>query len=82
MTAPPHLVAVVAYDGLSAFEYGIAVELFGLPRPEFTNWYDFAVCAADKGPLRTIGGLEVRAARGLGVLRRAHTIIVPGWRNA
>lgn len=32
------LVCVVAYDGLCTFEFGISVELFGLPRPEFEQW--------------------------------------------
>ena len=79
--ATRHVVAAIAYDKLSPFEFGIAVELFGLPRPEFSNWYEFVVCAADEGPLKTIGGLEVKASSGLATLRRAHTIIVPGWRK-
>ena len=79
--ATRHVVVAIAYDGLCTFEFGIAAELFGLPRPEFSNWYDFAVCTADNGPLRTIGGLQLTAARGLGVLRQARTIIVPGWRG-
>ncbi|HZI41997.1 MAG TPA: hypothetical protein VFD67_09850, partial [Gemmatimonadaceae bacterium] len=77
-----HLVAAIAYDGLAPFEFGIVVELFGLPRPEFSNWYDFVVCSAEDGPLTSMGGLKVTAARGLGALRRADTIVVPGWRNA
>ena len=36
----PGLVAVVVYNGLSLFEYGCAVEVFGLPRPELGDrWY-------------------------------------------
>jgi AraC family transcriptional activator FtrA len=76
-----HVVAAIAYDGLCTFEFGIVVELFALPRPEFEHWYDFVACTADAGPLRTIGGLQVSAGRGLAALRRAHTIIVPGWRD-
>ncbi|HRM94388.1 MAG TPA: transcriptional regulator FtrA, partial [Alicycliphilus sp.] len=39
----PGLVAVVVYNGLSLFEYGCAVEIFGLPRPELGDrWYRFA----------------------------------------
>jgi hypothetical protein len=39
LTNPPvtlsrHRVVVLAYDGLCTFEFGIAVEIFGLPRPE------------------------------------------------
>lgn len=30
-------VAILAYDQLCMFEFGIAVEVFGLPRPEFAH---------------------------------------------
>jgi AraC family transcriptional regulator, transcriptional activator FtrA len=76
-----HVVAAIAYDGLCTFEFGIVVELFGLPRPELSSWYDFVVCTADAGPLRAIGGLRVTAANSLAALRRAHTIVIPGWRD-
>lgn len=35
MLTQPNLVAILAYDGLCTFEFGIAVEIFGLARPEF-----------------------------------------------
>ena len=39
-------VAIVAYDRLCTFEFGIAVEVFGLPRPELAvPWYRGAVCS-------------------------------------
>lgn len=73
-------VAVLAYDGLCTFELGIAVEVFGLPRPELgVPWYRFQVCAFGRGPLRATGGLTVRAPAGLEALRRAGTIVIPGW---
>jgi len=51
------LVVVLAYDGLCTFEFGIAVEIFGLPRPELgENWYRFAVASVDGGELRATGG--------------------------
>jgi AraC family transcriptional activator FtrA len=78
----PGLVAVLAYDGLCTFEFGIAVEIFGLPRPEFAfPWYRFAVVGADAGPLRATGGITVRATASLRTLGRARTIVVPGWRD-
>src|ERR1041384_3575477 len=76
-----HLVAACAYDGLCTFEFGIVVELFGLPRPEFPDWYDFVVCAVDKGPLKATGGVCITPSKGLSTLRRADTIVVPGWRD-
>ncbi|MGO4723867.1 MULTISPECIES: transcriptional regulator FtrA [unclassified Inquilinus] len=81
-TSPPNrTVAVLAYDGLCTFEFGVAVEVFGLPRPEFAEWYRFTVCAVETGPLRAIGGVQVTAAAGLEALEEAGTIVVPGWRD-
>jgi len=45
---PIHKVAALAYDGLCTFEFGIVVELFGLPRPELDHWYSFEVCGLEK----------------------------------
>ncbi|WP_346949581.1 transcriptional regulator FtrA [Dyella sp.] len=75
-------VAALVYDGLCTFEYGIAVEMFGIARPELESWYRFTSCAVDRGAMRAAGGLSVRADAGLEGLSRAGTIIVPGWRGA
>jgi AraC family transcriptional activator FtrA len=76
-----HKVAALAYDQLCTFEFGCTVELFALPRPELSvPWYEFAVCAAERGPLRAAGGLQVRVPHGLQLLDRADTIVIPGWR--
>lgn len=78
----PGLVAVLAYDGLCTFEFGIAVEIFGLPRPEFEfPWYRHQIVAADPGPMHALGGMRIAADAGLELLAEANTIIVPGWRN-
>lgn len=74
-------VAAVAYDGLCTFEFGIAVEVFGLPRPELRLPYSFMVCAAEPGPLAAVGGVRVLADGGLDDLRDAGTIVIPGWRD-
>ena len=76
------LVCAIAYDGLCTFEFGIAVELFALPRPEFENWYRFATVKAEPGPIRAVGGITVDAQEDLGLLQDASLIIVPGWRGA
>jgi AraC family transcriptional regulator, transcriptional activator FtrA len=78
----PGRVVVVAYDRVALFELAIAVEVFGLPRPELKMpWYDFEVCSIDPGPLRSTGAIQVRARRGLAAIAKADTIIVPGWRD-
>jgi AraC family transcriptional activator FtrA len=72
-------VAVLAFDGMSPFELGCAVEIFGLPRPELgVPWYDLKVCAETSQPLRAVGGFTLQAAHGLDVLAAADTVIVPG----
>jgi len=77
-----HNVAAVAYDRLCTFEFGCTVELFALPRPELSvPWYDFAVCAAERGPIRAAGGIEVQVSHSLRLLDRADTIVIPGWRD-
>jgi len=79
---PPGLVAAVAYDGLCLFEFGIAAELFGLPRPELDiPWYEFVVVGAGGHDLRSLGGVTLRASKGLATLRRANTIVLPGWKS-
>lgn len=76
-------VVALAYEGLCTFEFGIVVEVFGLPRPELTiPWYRFQACSLDRGPLRATGGVRVHVAAGLPALRRAGTIVIPGWRDA
>src|SRR5215208_767708 len=76
-----HVVAAVAYDGLSTFEFGIVVELFGLRRPEIDGWYEFVVCAESTRPVAAAGGVRFIAGAGLGALARADTIVIPGWRD-
>ena len=80
--APGPLVCAVAYDGLCTFEFGLVVEVFGLPRPELERYYRFRTVAAEPGPLRATGGVTVAPAHGLASLRRADLVVVPGWRGA
>lgn len=80
---PSPLVVALAYDGLCLFEFGVAAEVFGLPRPEMgPDWYRFAIASVDPGPLRTTGGMTLQVDGGLELLEGAGTIIVPGWRSA
>jgi AraC family transcriptional activator FtrA len=82
MHPTPGTVAILAYDGLCTFEFGIAVEIFGLPRPEFDfPWYEHRIVAVDQGPMRAMGGIQVLADGGMEMLADARTIIIPGWRD-
>lgn len=78
-----HLVVALAYDRLCTFEFGCTVELFALERPELkVDWYDFAVCAIEPGPIRAAGGFTIDAPYAPELLERADTIVIPGWRDA
>ncbi len=75
-------VVALAYDRLATFEFGIAVEVFGLPRPEMgPDWYRFAVAGVDAGKMRALGGVHFSVDGGLELLATAGTIVVPGWRD-
>ncbi|HVT58291.1 MAG TPA: transcriptional regulator FtrA [Thermoanaerobaculia bacterium] len=81
---PPRNRRVVAlvYDRLSIFEFAIVVEAFGLPRPELpVDWYCFSACSLEPPPARATGGVRVSARSGLGALRTAGTVVIPGWRD-
>ncbi len=50
-------VVILAYDGLCTFEYGCAVEVFALPRPEFgAHWYRCAIAAVEPGRCAAAAG--------------------------
>jgi len=75
-------VVVLAYDGMCMFEFAIAVEIFGLSRPELgTEWYRFHVCSLDPGPLRATGGVWIKIDNRLAKLSTAGTIVIPGWKG-
>src|SRR2546423_7004670 len=75
------VVAVLAYDGVSAFELGLTLEVFGLSNMG-PDWYRVVVCSERPGrPLTANNGLKVIADAGIGALARADTIIVPGSRE-
>ncbi|WP_228718709.1 helix-turn-helix domain-containing protein [Kitasatospora acidiphila] len=63
----------------STFELACAAEVFGLERPGVPARYAFSVCTEQPGPVATLAGYEMLVAEGLDALRRADTVIVPGW---
>jgi AraC family transcriptional regulator, transcriptional activator FtrA len=75
-------VCVIAYNSLCTFEFGIAVEVFGLPRPEFgSDWYQFEVISAEGPELNVMGGVKLQIDQGLDALYMADIIVLPGWRE-
>jgi transcriptional regulator GlxA family with amidase domain len=72
-------VAVVVGEPVPAFELGILSEIFGLPRIDPTlPRYRYAVCAADRKPLRTSTGFTITPTDGWERLATADLIVVTG----
>lgn len=77
------LVAVLLYDGLCTFEFGIVAEIFGLERLEFgADWYRFISCAIEPGPLRAHGGFSITPDHGPDGIEQADLVVIPGWKGA
>ncbi|HET6735734.1 helix-turn-helix domain-containing protein [Mycobacterium sp.] len=82
-----HSVAILAYDGMSGFESGLAAEIFGITelsemfsagisRP----WYSVKLCAQTP-EVRMLGGATVHTPYGLADLAAADTVIIPSVRD-
>ena len=71
-----HHVAILALDAVVPIDLAIPAQIFdgrdGAP-------YRATLCAAEAGPVRTTTGFDVVATAGLSGLRKADTIIVPGF---
>ncbi|HLH99874.1 MAG TPA: helix-turn-helix domain-containing protein [Acidimicrobiales bacterium] len=76
---PDRGVAVLVYDGLSAFEFGVACDVFGPDHSTLVGvpWYELMVCAARAGPVRLSAGCTLHVPHGLTPLQRAGTIVLP-----
>ncbi|MGA5303172.1 GlxA family transcriptional regulator [Nucisporomicrobium flavum] len=72
-----HIVAVLALDGVVAFDLSTPLEVFGRTRlADGSAPYDVRVCAPD-GEVAA-GAFVVRAPHGLDVVEEADTVILPG----
>jgi len=77
---PNRKVVALAFDGMPLFEFSIAVEIFGLDRPEMgPDWYQFAVARFEDKPAQTTAGLMLSAPAPLEAIEDAGTIVIPGW---
>jgi AraC family transcriptional regulator, transcriptional activator FtrA len=74
-----HRVALVVYNGLQMFEFGVACDVFGTDwSQEFgVPWYQFAVCASGEAAVKVEGGYLLQVPHSLGALRSADTVVVP-----
>jgi transcriptional regulator GlxA family with amidase domain len=82
-----HSVAILAYDGMSGFESGVAAEIFGMtelsemfsagiPKP----WYSVKICAQTP-EVRMLGGATLHTPYGLADLASADTVVIPSVRD-
>lgn len=73
-------VAVLATEDMSAFEMGVACEVFGTDRSDrgIPLW-DFALCLPRPGPLRIRSGFTLDSPYRLDRLAEADLVVVPGW---
>jgi transcriptional regulator GlxA family with amidase domain len=69
-------VAVLALDGVVAFDLSIPAQVFG--HSDQRRRYRLAICAPQPGPVPTSTGFEIVAAHGLDALASAGTILIPG----
>jgi transcriptional regulator GlxA family with amidase domain len=73
-----HVVAIVIYDGVTAFELGVACDVFGAEWAEIVGvpWYRSFVCGITPGPVATDSGFQILPAHGRDQIRTAGTVIV------
>ncbi|MER5203732.1 helix-turn-helix domain-containing protein [Streptomyces sp. NPDC002825] len=72
-TGDRHRVAVLALDGVYAFELGIPSRVFG----SVGEHYEVLTCSVDGGPVRTNSDFSVTVGHGPEVLATADTVILP-----
>ena len=74
---PAHAIAVLALDGVVAFDLGVPTQVFtAARRPDKQRLYEVRICGA--GPVRSDAGYTVTPDHGLAELATADTVIVPG----
>jgi transcriptional regulator GlxA family with amidase domain len=77
-----HRVVVLCLDGLVAFDLTAPAQAFMLAaKPGGEPLYAVSTCSIDGEPVRTTTGFGVSPSAGLGALRRADTVVVPGYAN-
>lgn len=75
-----HRVAILCLDGLVAFDLTAPAQVFMLAaRSGGEPLYDVQACSVDGQPVRTTSGFEVNPEAGIEALRRADTVVLPGY---
>jgi transcriptional regulator GlxA family with amidase domain len=74
-------VVSVLVDGMNWFEPAVGAEFFGIDRSEElgVRWYEHTFCTEHPGRIEMYPGPAAVVDDGLDALRRADTVIIPGW---
>jgi len=76
----PHRVVALCLEGLVAFDLTAPAQAFQLAaKPSGAPLYEFSTCSPGGAPVRTTSGFSVTPGNGLAALRRADTVVVPGY---
>jgi transcriptional regulator GlxA family with amidase domain len=76
----PHRVVALCLDGLVAFDLTAPVQAFQLAaKPSGAPLYEVSTCSPGGAPVQTTSGFSVTPDGGLAALRRADTVVVPGY---
>ena len=79
---PSKRVAILTYPNLCTFEFGCAVELFALPRPDFKNWYQTDVLALQSEAVTATGGFQVTTNHTFNQkngFKHYDRVVIAGW---
>ena len=75
-----HRVIILCFDGLVAFDLTAPAQAFQLAaKPSGTPLYELSTCSPDGKAVRTTSGFSVLPDSDLEALRRADTVVVPGY---
>jgi transcriptional regulator GlxA family with amidase domain len=80
MSEKRHRVVALCLLGTVAFDLTAPAQAFGgAAAADGSPHYAFSTCSLDGAPVATTTGFEIGVGSGLGALRRADTVVVPGY---
>jgi transcriptional regulator GlxA family with amidase domain len=75
-----HRVVALCLPGTVAFDLTAPAQAFRLAHgADYSPHYGFSTCSVDGAPVSTTTGFEIGVEAGLRALRRADTVVVPGY---
>src|SRR5689334_1850435 len=76
-----HRVATLIVDGMTPFEPSVSSEFFDYDRSDDLGvlWYEHRFVTPTPGRVRLRGSLDLWVEHDLTWMRRADTIVIPGW---